>query len=256
MSSVSNKIHMDRRSFLTHASVAGAGIVGAALLAGCGGSNNNSSSNSGDGSILSVAITAEALAVTTYTNLIASNLYKVYLAAYPDDQAYLVAAQAEEQIHLNELVSAFGASPSSLSFYYPVGMFTSAQVTMNTLVALEEAFIAAYLVGVGQFSTSALRVLAARILGVESDHRSLARVIAADLGLSQVAGLSNELMSVKPANNLGYEQTFELQSISDAQTDLLPYTNATSAATAGFSSTAYPYVAVNVSGSPYNNIGS
>ena len=33
----------------------------------------------------------------------------------------------------------------------------------------------AYLVGVRNFSTPALRVLSARIMGIESDHRTLAR---------------------------------------------------------------------------------
>ena len=247
---------MDRRSFLTRAGVAGAGLVGAAFLAGCGGTSSGSNSNGGDNEIISVAIVAEALAVTTYTNIIESDIYKVHLAGNSNDQAYLVAAQAEEQIHLNNLVQTIGGSNPTISFYYPVGMFTNIQVTLNTLVALEEAFIAAYLVGVDQFSTPSLRVLAARILGIESDHRSLARVIAADLGLVTVTGLSTEPANVKPANNLGYEQTFLLQSIGDAQTVLLPYTDATNAAAAGFSSTAFPYSEINVNNSPYNNIGS
>ena len=49
------------------------------------------------------------------------------------------------------------------------------------LVTLEDAFIAAYLVGVRHFSTADLRVTAARIMGIESDHRTLARVICADI---------------------------------------------------------------------------
>ena len=54
-------------------------------------------------------------------------------------------------------------------------MFTDPLVTLNTLVTLEDAFIAAYLVGVRDFSTADLRVTAARIMGIESDHRTLAR---------------------------------------------------------------------------------
>ena len=57
-------------------------------------------------------------------------------------------------------------------------MFADAQTTLNTLVTLEDAFIAAYLVGVREFSTADLRVTAARIMGIESDHRTLARVVA------------------------------------------------------------------------------
>jgi hypothetical protein len=40
------------------------------------------------------------------------------------------------------------------------------------LVTLEDAFIAAYLVGVRDLSTPDLRVTAARIMGIESDHRT------------------------------------------------------------------------------------
>ena len=57
-------------------------------------------------------------------------------------------------------------------------MFADAQTTLNVLVTLEDAFIAAYLVGVRDFSTADLRVTAARIMGIESDHRTLARVVA------------------------------------------------------------------------------
>jgi hypothetical protein len=60
-------------------------------------------------------------------------------------------------------------------------MFSDAQTTLNILVTLEDAFIAAYLVGVRNFSTPALRVTAARIMGIESDHRTLARVLAGDV---------------------------------------------------------------------------
>ena len=41
-------------------------------------------------------------------------------------------------------------------------MFPNARVTLNTLVSLEDAFIAAYLVGVRDFSNADLRVTAAR----------------------------------------------------------------------------------------------
>ena len=55
-------------------------------------------------------------------------------------------------------------------------MFGNARVTLSTLVTLEDAFIAAYLIGVRHFCTPDLRVTAARIMGIESDHRTLARV--------------------------------------------------------------------------------
>jgi hypothetical protein len=45
-------------------------------------------------------------------------------------------------------------------------MFEDSQTTLDVLVTLEDAFIAAYLVGVRKFSTANLRVTAARIMGI------------------------------------------------------------------------------------------
>src|ERR1700721_4258066 len=76
-----------------------------------------------------------------------------------------------------------GASqpPPFTRFFFPPDMFSDAQTTLNILVSLEDAFIAAYLVGVRHFSTADLRVTAARIMGIESDHRTLARVLGPDV---------------------------------------------------------------------------
>ena len=57
------------------------------------------------------------------------------------------------------------------------------QTTLNTLVTLEDAFIAAYLIGIRDLSAASLRVLAGQIMGVESEHRVFGRVVATDLGL-------------------------------------------------------------------------
>jgi hypothetical protein len=92
-------------------------------------------------------------------------------------------------------------------------MFTNAQVTLNTLVTLEEAFIAAYLVGVRNFSTNDLKVTAARIMGIESDHRTLARVVGGDVAvqdggpITRITGIQGVSESASPPNNNGYERT-------------------------------------------------
>ena len=94
-----------------------------------------------------------------------------------DDQGYLMAAVQEEMSHyLLEQYVTDQSTPFS-NFFYPANMFADAQTTLNILVTLEDAFIAAYLVGVRNFSTTKLRVTAARIMGIESDHRTLARVV-------------------------------------------------------------------------------
>ena len=95
------------------------------------------------------------------------------------------------------------------------------------LVTLEDAFIAAYLVGVRNFSTPDLRVTAARIMGIESDHRTLARVVApgvaaADGGpIETVTGIQGKAESVDPPNNNGYERTLKWTDISQAVNALL-----------------------------------
>src|SRR5580700_2720759 len=99
------------------------------------------------------------------------------------------------------------------AFYYPPKMFHDAQTTLNVLVTLEDAFIGAYLVGVRRFSTPDLRVTAARIMGIESDHRTLARVLGSDVAaqdggpIKKITGAQGVAESVDPPNNNGYERT-------------------------------------------------
>jgi hypothetical protein len=71
-------------------------------------------------------------------------------------------------------------------------------------------------------------------MGIESDHRSLARVIAADLNLSAVTGAQGVAEDVNPANNNGYERTLKWTSIDQAVAALTPFVDATAAGNAGF----------------------
>jgi hypothetical protein len=116
-------------------------------------------------------------------------------------------------------------------------MFTDPQTTLNTLVTLEDAFIAAYLVGVRNFTTRNLRVTAARIMGIESDHRTLARVLAPNIPGTPVESITGALgvaESVDPPNNNGYERTLCWTSIDQAVNALLPFVDFNSAKAAGF----------------------
>ena len=122
------------------------------------------------------------------------------------------------------------------TFYYPPKMFSDAQTTLNILVTLEDAFIAAYLVGVRNFSTPDLRVTAARIMGIESDHRTLARVVAPGVAkrdggpIEKVTGIQGKAESVDPPNNNGYERTLQWTNISKAVAALTPFADKTAAA--------------------------
>src|SRR5580692_6830268 len=191
-----------------------------------------------DREILVAAEIAEALAVTTYTNII--NLAPFFANIPADDQGYLMGARQEEMSHYLLEQSATGQPTPFTTFYYPMNMFADAQTTLNTLVTLEDAFIAAYLVGVRNFSTTQLRVTAARIMGIESDHRTLARVLGPDVAaqdggpIATLTGAQGVAENVAPPNNNGYERTLCWTKIEQAIEALTPFVDITAAKAAGF----------------------
>lgn len=200
----------------------------------------------GDVEVLIAAEIAEALAVTTYSNII--NIAPFFTRLESDDQGYLIAARQEEMSHYLLEESVTDQPTPFTSFFYPVDMFSNAQVTLNTLVTLEDAFIAAYLVGVRNFSTPDLRVTAARIMGIESDHRTLARVVAPGVAeqdggpIETVTGIQGVAESVDPPNNNGYERTLCWTFINQAVAALLPFVDKDAAEAAGFNtSKSYPF---------------
>ena len=218
---------LNRRQILAGAAQFGLGIAAAGLLAGCGGSGTTTTSTNNDEAILGAAKIAEALAVTMYTGII--NDAPFFATLSTSNQAYLTAARDEEKFHYDLLKRATGGVDAQLDYHFPTGMFTDVSVTINTLVTLEDAFIAAYLVGVKDLSTPALRVLAAQIMGIESDHRTLGRIIGDDLGLSTITGLSGTPESVDPPNNSVYERTYGLTNISQVVAALTPFLSASAA---------------------------
>lgn len=234
---------VNRRSFLTTATVAGAAaLLPQSLLAVERGEGNEEQAENGlrksDIDILIAAEIAEALAVTTYSNIINTAPFFGRLAA--DDQGYLRAAREEEMSHYL-LEQSVTAQPSPFTrFFFPQHMFDDAQTTLNTLITLEDAFIAAYLVGVRRFSTPNLRVTAARIMGIESDHRTLARVLAPNVAaqdggpIETVTGAQGVAESVDPPNNNGYERTLKWTRIEQAVAALTPFVDQSAAAAAGF----------------------
>ncbi|MCW3004513.1 MAG: Ferritin-like domain [Conexibacter sp.] len=251
MSMRQDAVGTDRRQFFGRAAASGAGVLagGATLeaLVPSFAEAQRRGSTRRDATILLTAEVAEALAVTTYTNIINNAPFFTRLAA--DDQGYLQAARQEEMSHylLEQRVT---RRPSPFTtFYYPPNMFADAQVTLNVLVALEDAFIAAYLVGVRDFSTTNLRMTAARIMGIESDHRTLARVVAPGVApqdggpIEMTTGLQGKAESVDPPNNNGYERTLRWTNIGRALTALTPFADKAAAGRAGFDATK-PYTFV------------
>ncbi len=254
---VQGRPQLSRRSFFKHATVLGATAAAGAVLApqasallGHKGSNddvpNVSSLTSGDRSILIAAEIAEALAVTTYSHIIKRSPF--FKRIPDDDQGYIEAALQEEMSHYALEQSVTNENTPFDEFFYPKQMFHDTQTTLNTLVTLEDAFIAAYLVGVRNFSSTALRVTAARIMGIESDHRTLARVIGPDVAsrdggpIKFITGAQGFKESVAPPNNNGYERTLCWTDISQAVDALTPFVDKEAAEAAGFdTSKAYKF---------------
>jgi hypothetical protein len=232
----------DRREFISRTAFTGAGALAGAsafeALVPSFAAAKSGGVKKGDLAILGAAQIAEALAVTTYSNIIDTAPFFSRLAS--DDQGYLKAARQEEMSHYLLEKSVTGKPSPFTIFYYPPKMFANAQTTLNVLVTLEDAFIAAYLVGVRNFSTPDLRVTAARIMGIESDHRTLARVVgpgvaASDGGpIEKITGIQGRAESVDPPNNNGYERTLKWTNINKAVTALTPFADKTAAARVGF----------------------
>jgi len=170
--------------------------------------------------IFTAALIAEDLATTFYYNGLAGGVIQDPSLAGPGgtathvtakgnsgNVAYLRAALFEEITHANlfrELlgISGPGSDPEQ-TFYFPAGVFDTLAPFIKTLEALESAFIGAYMNAVVEIGRMAATVgtgkegdqlayyaeVATAILGVESEHRVLGRVIS----------------SMNPANNRTYE---------------------------------------------------
>ena len=244
-----NQSGVSRRSFLKTATLAGAtSLVALGGLSTAATAQTEPEADTlkgehdhlkkGDRDILIAAQVAEALAVTTYSNII--DISPFFKTIPDDDQGYLIGARQEEMSHYLLEQSVTDQFTPFTQFFYPKKMFSDAQTTLNVLVTLEDAFIAAYLVGVRNFSTRNLRVTAARIMGIESDHRTLARVVGGDVTpqfggpFATITGIQGVAESIAPPNNNGYERTLCWTSIDQALTALTPFVDFNAAKAAGF----------------------
>lgn len=190
-----------RALLLSAAGTAGAALVVPSILAPAAvGAQAMRPAGESATQILSVARTAEQLAVTFYSNGIANH---EKLGITGANLSYLKAAVAEEQNHLNFL-AANGAQSLAATFSFPHGedTFEHLPTFIATLEQLETAFVAAYLAAVKEFAEMGqprLAQIAAQIMGVEAEHRTLGR----DIG------------NLIPADNFAYEPVL-LSSVGEA----------------------------------------
>ncbi len=306
----------NRRSFLTGTTMFGLGAATTAVLGGCGSSMMKSVSASSEtdtaANILTAALIAESLAITTYytglsspgvitdSNLAGSGGTATNVTANGSqiNVAYLQGALLEEVSHAQLLRSLLGLNANGSgdaqagipqTFYFPANTFSSLENFLPVLLALEAAFVGAYMTAVEEFASMAAAYngfsakqsnpamsgasltqadlilyakVAASIMGVESEHRALVRGIpSVTLGSPNYAGIN-----LIPANNLNYESTDGLtglivsasgDSSTTAAAALTPFiasgTNPMSVPTvatqASFSAVVTASVAANVTGS-------
>jgi len=143
--------------------------------------------------IINIAVTAEAFAVTALGGAIESAVAGALSLTEEAIQA-LVAARAAEQAHYEFLVES-GAEPLTTTFTVPdPAILTEITTFYPTLIALEEAFIAAYIAAAQVFAIRReprLAQIALQIGAVEAEHRAGVRFFAITAGA--VTGVPNDV---------------------------------------------------------------
>jgi ferritin-like protein len=217
--------------------VAATTLIGSATTLAAQGLTPNSGSSVQDpvtkdtpAEIFTAAMIAEDLATTFYYNGLVGQVIQDPNLAGPGGTAthvtsagnlgnvdYLRAALSEEIAHAKLFRALLGISGPAKdpvqTFYFPAGVFDTLTPFIATLEALEDAFIGAYLNAIIEFARMATVAgkgsnytweqlayyseVAGSILGVESEHRVLGRVIS----------------NSNPANNRNYEEADGIYSV-------------------------------------------
>jgi Ferritin-like domain len=145
---------------------------------GLGATSSTAATADSIASILSIARTAEQLAVTFYSNGL-NNAGKLGITG--DELDYLKAALVEEQIH-QQFFTANGGQSIAATFSFPKGAqtFTDLKTFIDTQQQLEGVFDSAFLAAIKEFAQLGrpdLAQIAGQIACIEAEHRALGRVI-------------------------------------------------------------------------------
>lgn len=167
---------------------AAAGAAGIGALGALGPIPSALAAGSSINQIVTDAVTAEALAVTFLTGVIANaHAIGIDSSLVP----VLKAANAAEYDHYKAL-RGLGAKPLTKKFWAPDAFFKDSQSVFSTIEYAETLFVNAYLIGITAFARAgkaSLARYAGEILGTEAEHRALARFALGKL-----------------PNNLGFER--------------------------------------------------
>lgn len=141
------------------------------------------------------ALTTPAVVGHPYLAGASANANDVASDGNPVNVANFQAALNQEYQHARMLVR-FGASSRQSRFFFPkktfagLGYTRKANTFLWVLDHVETALIGAYLAAVQQFALSGhpdLALVAARILGTESQHRALGRLVSGDIPANNMA---------------------------------------------------------------------
>ncbi|GCE30184.1 hypothetical protein KDA_56680 [Dictyobacter alpinus] len=138
----------------------------------------NKSAQSPIVTILTIARTAEQLAVTFYSNGLA-NADKLGIKG--DNLEYIKAALVEEQIH-QKFFAANGGQSLAQTFSFPNGpqTFTDLKTFIETQQQLEGVFDSAFLAAIKEFAQLGrpdLAQISGQVACIEAEHRALGRAI-------------------------------------------------------------------------------
>jgi Ferritin-like domain len=167
-----------RAQFLSRGAQGGIALVaGSSLLAVTSGEALGATGRGVDDvAIAKLAATAELLAMDFYMRAIKSQ--KITKG---DEVGYLAAALANEKAHYAALKGVLkSATPAGVKFKYPAGAFASRKSIGELGMALETAFVGAYMGAVTALKSNALKGVAAEIGACESRHLSVLSNIGAD----------------------------------------------------------------------------
>lgn len=166
---------VNRAQFLTRGAAGGLALVAGGTVLGLAAGQATAATAAGDVAIAKLAATAELLAVDFYTRAIASRKFT------GDEREYLIDARRNERDHYRALAGVIGrGAPKGLRFQYPAGAFAGRNSIAKLGVALETAFVGAYLGAVTALRSNELKGVAAQIGASEAQHLSVFSEIAVD----------------------------------------------------------------------------
>ncbi|MFN8109650.1 MAG: ferritin-like domain-containing protein [Thermoleophilia bacterium] len=200
MSTSPTESALDRGSFLRNTAKGGLVLAtSGGILASVSGVAFGATSS--DITTLQAAYTAESLAVFVYQAILKN--FSVFTHPKLQDKDYFQAALQNERDHKAFLAKALGSkTPKGLKFTIPASVTKSGQSLLDTGVALETAFVRAYLGASSTLSSKDLRLVAAQLAANEATHFSFFNAAAGGHGvlpsLPKPDTIPNTVKKLKP----------------------------------------------------------